>query len=399
VAGPQAQVAVIGGGVVGCAVAHALARHGVSALLLEADDELASGASGANSGILHSGFDSTPGELETQLILRAAALREELLDELAVPVWRCGALLAPHGADEHAAVARLAEGARANGVAATLSADGSLTVPGESVTDPVAFTRALAAAASEGGAKIRLGARVTRLAAAARGVAIELDTGERLHVSAAVNCAGLHADELASSAGDDLVAVYPRKGEFLVFAQPQDRALDQILLPVPSALGKGVLVFPSVDRRAIIAGPTAREREDKLNRAVEPDAAELILERARRVYPTLGQLEPLGAYAGLRPAGRGANYVIEHSRALPGLIHVAAIRSTGLSASLAIGEHVLGMLARAGAIDPGPARALPTPTPAPVARPTPAEAWWQRAARRSRERARGRDAAAGPGGL
>jgi glycerol-3-phosphate dehydrogenase len=393
VAGAQAQVAVIGGGVVGCAVAHALARHGVSALLLEADDELASGASGANSGILHTGFDSPPAQLETRLILRAAALREELLDELAVPVWRCGALLAPRGPQERAAVARLAENSRANGVAATLAADGSLSVAGESVTDPVAFTRALAAAATAGGARIRLGARVTRLASAPSGVTIELDTGERLPMRAAVNCAGLHADELARSAGDELVAVYPRKGEFLVFAQPHGRALGQILLPVPSALGKGVLVSPTVEGRAIIAGPTAREREDKRDRTVESDAAELILERAQRVYRALGQLEPLSAYAGLRPAGRASNYVIEHSRTLPGLIHVAAIRSTGLSASLAIGEHVLGMLARAGAIDPGPARALPAPTPAPVAPEAPAEAWWERAARLSREC----DAAAGPG--
>jgi glycerol-3-phosphate dehydrogenase len=395
VAGAEAQVAVIGGGVVGCAVAHALARHGVGAMLLEAELELANGASGANSGILHSGFDSPPGELETRLILRAAALREELLDELAVPVWRCGALLAPRDADERTAVARLAENARANGVSAALDADGSLSVPGESLTDPVAFTRALAAGARAGGTTVRLGARVARLAPAASGVAVELDTGERLHVSAAVNCAGLHADELARSAGDELVEVYPRKGEFLVFAQPHAPVLSRILLPVPSALGKGVLVFPTVDRRAIIAGPTARERADKCDRAVEPDAAELILERARRVYPTLGQLERLGAYAGLRPAGRGANYVIEHSRALAGVIHVAAIRSTGLSASLAIGEHVLGMLALSAGIAPGPARALPAPAPAAQTQRT--EAWWERAEHRSREHRGGREAAPGPG--
>lgn len=421
--GAETQVVVIGGGVVGCAVAHALTRHGVSALLLEADGELATGASGANSGILHTGFDSTPGELETRLILRAAALREELLDELAVPVWRCGAQLRPNAPDEHAALARVAQNARANGVETILHADGALAVPGESVTDPVAFVHALAAAARGGGAEIRLGARVTGLLRASASAStstsedagtgepahgrpatrrptagpltVELDTGERLRVHAAVNCAGLHADELARAAGDELVEVYPRKGEFLVFAAPRDRPLGQILLPVPSTLGKGVLVFPTVDRRAIIAGPTAREREDKRDRAVEADAAELILDRARRVYPALGQLEPVAAYAGLRPAGRGANYAIEHSRSLPGLIHVAAIRSTGLSASLAIGEHVLGMLAQAGVFEPGPARALPAPSPA--ARGAAGEAWWERAARHSRERAPGRESAPQPG--
>src|SRR5271168_3397836 len=110
------QVAVIGGGVVGCAVAHALARRGVKALLLEAEPGLALGASGANSGILHTGFDSAPGELETRLILRSAQLREQLAEELGVALWRCGARLRPHGEEERAVVARLAAGAQANGV-------------------------------------------------------------------------------------------------------------------------------------------------------------------------------------------------------------------------------------------------------------------------------------------
>jgi glycerol-3-phosphate dehydrogenase len=388
------QVAVIGGGIIGCAVAHALARRGVAAVLLEADAALALGASGANSGILHTGFDSTPGELETRLILRAAELREELLDELGVAVWRCGAVLAPRDADERLAVGRLAQNARENGVEARVGADGALSVPGESVTDPVAFVRALAGAAQAGGTTLRLRTRVTGLAAhAGEGLVVELGTGEPLHADAAVNCAGLHADAIARSTGEDLVEVYPRKGEFLVFAAPDGSPLEEILLPVPSALGKGVLVFPTVDRRAVIAGPTARERDDKHDWSVEPDASELIVAKARRMYPALEDVEPIGAYAGLRPAGRNANYVIERSRTLPGLVHVAAIRSTGLSASVAIGEHVVGMLAEDGAIAPGPVRALPSPSPSSTASPAGAspgtgesaspQTWWERAARRS----------------
>jgi glycerol-3-phosphate dehydrogenase len=99
----ETEVAVIGGGVVGCAVAHALARRGVQTLLLEAEPGLALGASGANSGILHTGFDSEAGELETRLILRSAQLREQLLEELGVAVWRCGARLQARGEEELAA--------------------------------------------------------------------------------------------------------------------------------------------------------------------------------------------------------------------------------------------------------------------------------------------------------
>ncbi len=374
------RVAIIGGGVVGCGVAHALARRGVAAALLEAEPGLALGASGSNSGILHTGFDSTPGELETRLILRSAELREELLGELRVAVWRCGARLAPRGEDERTAILALARNAHANGVEARLEADGSLSVPGEAVTDPVAFTHALAAAARAGGATVRLSARVRGLAGApGGGLAVELEAGERLRARAVVNCAGLFADEVARMAGDRLPAIYPRKGEFLVFPAPPGRALERILLPVPSALGKGVLVFPTLDGH-VIAGPTARERQDKHDWSVEQDAGELILAKARRMCPALERLEPIGAYAGLRTAGRDANYVIGPSRTLPGLIHVAAIRSTGLSASLGIGEHVAVMLVEQASIALGPAREL-----SPAAPPAPACPWWQRAARHHRE--------------
>jgi glycerol-3-phosphate dehydrogenase len=368
-------VAVIGGGVVGCAVAHALARRGVESLLLEAEAGLALGASGTNSGILHTGFDSKPGELETRLILRAAELREELLGELGVPLLRCGARLSPAGEAQLEAVRELAVNARGNGVRAELRADGSLHVPGESVTDPVAFVHALAGAAGAGGAQLRLGARVTELAAAGGGVELALAGGERLRVRAAVNCAGLFADELARAAGEELLSIYPRKGEFLVFSPPPGEELAEILLPVPSSLGKGVLVFPTLDGH-VIAGPTAREREDKHDWSIERDAPELIVEKATPMYPALARAQLVGAYAGLRPAGRGANYVIEPSRTLEGLIHVAAIRSTGLSASLAIGEHVAGMLAEIGAVELGAERALAAP-----AAEEPAMPWWQRAAR------------------
>jgi glycerol-3-phosphate dehydrogenase len=136
----------------------------------------------------------------------------------------------------------------------------------------------------------------------------------------------------------------------------------------------------------VIAGPTAREREDKEDWSVEGDARELILPRAAAMYPALEQARPLGAYAGLRTAGHGgANYVIERSRATPGVIHVAAIRSTGLSASLAIGELVAGMLAEDGRVELGPPRALecdgcatPRYEPAPAAgEGSTAVPWWE----------------------
>jgi glycerol-3-phosphate dehydrogenase len=373
--GKDAPVAVIGGGVVGCAVAHALARFGVETILLEAERELGLGASGTNSGILHTGFDSVPGELETELILRSAELRDPVLALLRVPVIRCGAELRPKGDAERRAVGRLIERAEANRVPVTLyDDDHALGIPGEAVTDPVAYTLALAAAAEAGGAEIILNARVEGLERAGEGLSVSIG-GERLGCRVVVNCAGLHADEVARLAGDESFEIYPRKGEFFVFDSPGGEPLERILLPVPSERTKGVLVFPTTDGK-IVAGPTAHDQADKDDWSVRPEAADEVLPKAREMLPSLEGAEPIASYAGLRPAGRAVNYLIAPSAACPGLINVAAIRSTGLSASLGIGEHVANLVADLG-VPLGEGRVLVPPEPGGA----PSEPWWRRTAR------------------
>jgi glycerol-3-phosphate dehydrogenase len=369
----KVDVAVIGGGVVGIAVAYALARRGVGAVVLEGRDELALGASGTNSGILHAAFDSAPGELETRLILRSAQLRDAVLDELGVPVVRCGAILAPRDEREAQTVAALAENARANGVAAALRDDGALAVPGEAITDPVAYAHALARAAVGGGAQVRTSARVEAIERSLGRLVLGIAGGGDLACDVAVNCAGLYADEVARLVGDDSFEIYPRKGEFFVFDPPGGRPLDTILLPVPTERTKGVLVFPTIDGR-VVAGPTAHDQLDKGDWSVRPQARDEVLSKACAMLPALEGAEPVFAYAGLRPAGRDVNYVIWPSAACPQLINVAAIRSTGLSASLGIGEHVTGLVADAG-VALGPDRAL-RGHPAPAAEVP----WWRRSA-------------------
>ena len=371
----EQEVAIVGAGVVGCAVAFELARRGLEPLLLEAEERLGLGASAANSGIVHTGFDSKPGELETRLILRSGELRGAGERLLGAPLLRCGARLRAGAEEEQrAALGTLAANARQNGVGLGESGPGELSVPGESVTDPLVLLQALAEAAVRAGAELRLRARAVGVAPAGDGAALALEGGERLVARCVVNCAGLGAGELAGGGFE----VYPRKGEFLVFEQPSGTPLEQILLPLPSAEGKGVLVFPTVDGH-VIAGPTARDREDAHDWSVEADAQELILERARAMFAPLREAEPVAAYAGLRPAGRGFNYLIEPAREVPGMLNVAAIRSTGLTAAAGIAEHVTALLRPLlGAAAEGPGE----PWPSLPAR-EPAEPWWRLAAKRS----------------
>jgi glycerol-3-phosphate dehydrogenase len=325
-------VAVVGGGVVGSAVALALARRGADTVLLEARDQLGRAASGTNSGILHTGFDSKPGALETRLILRSAELRDDVLAALGVPVRRCGALV--RGVEP------------LNGVPARRRDDGAWEIPGESITDPVHFTRALAAAAEACGAEVRTGVRVT----------------ERPDARVTVNCAGLYADEVARLFGDDSFEMYPRKGEFFVFGGIE---LDRILLPTPTARTKGVLVFPTLDGK-VVAGPTAVDQTDKEDWSVRPEALDEVRGKAAELLPAIAGAEPIGSWAGLRPAGRSVNYLIRrHSTEL---VNVAAIRSTGLTASLGIAEHVADLILP-GARE----RSLPRVTVEPSEEP-----WWRR---------------------
>lgn len=372
----EADVAVVGAGVVGAASALELGRRGVSVALLEAEPEPGLQASGTNSGILHTGFDSAPGELETELILRAAKLRDPILEALGMPVLRCGALMAPLGAGDTEAITALAQNASRNGVEATLRDDGVLEVPGEAVTDPVAFTLALVAAARGHGAQLRTGFRVAALereATAAGEIRLSEPGGEAVDVRVVVNCAGLGAGQIARLGGDASFDVYPRKGEFLVFDAPADDRLEWILLPVPSAGTKGVLVFPTVDGKVVV-GPTAVDQEDPDDWSVRPTARDELMPKAEAMLPALAGADPIAAYAGLRPAGRGVNYVIAASRASPQLIHAAAVRSTGLTASLAIAERVAGLVAEAGV-------ELDSPAPIHADRVAPVYgSWWRRTA-------------------
>ena len=372
----DAPVAVIGGGVVGAAVAYTLARRGVPSILLEAEPEFGLAASGTNSGIVHTGFDSPPGELETQLILRAANLRPTVLDDLDVPVERCGAVLRPNGEDELASVRDVAATAATNGVEVELDDAGALHVPGEAITDPVRYTLGLIGAAEAGGAEARTSSRVERIARVDEGLALGFaGGGGEVTCRLAVNCAGLHADEVARMSGDDSFTIYPRKGEFFVFDPPEP--LDRILLPVPTKRTKGVLVFPTIDGH-VIAGPTAHDQDDKNDWSVRPGAYDEVMTKARAMWPVLEGCEPIASYAGLRPAGRdGTNYLIVPSAACPALINVAAIRSTGLTASLGIGDYVASLVAAHG-IELGADRRL---GPAVNAQTTaPVVPWWRRTA-------------------
>ena len=272
---------MIGAGVVGCAVALELARRGVGVALLEAEPEPGLAASGTNSGILHTGFDSEPGALETELILRSERLRDEVIDALAIPVLRCGAVMRAGEASAEV-VAR----AGRNGVPVDVGGGGVIEVLGEAVTDPVVYTLALAAEAARQGAELPNAIPRRRDRTLERRARRALGGRRHRALPRGRQLCGARSRLGRAARRHRYFEIFPRKGEFLVFDPPGGMPLERILLPVPSKRTKGVLVFPTLDGK-VAAGPTAVDLEDKHDWSVRPEASdEIVPRRSRSTRPS-----------------------------------------------------------------------------------------------------------------
>jgi glycerol-3-phosphate dehydrogenase len=371
----EVEVVVIGAGLVGAAIAYDLAGAGAQVLVLEAASEVAAGASRSNSGILHTGFDSTPDTFETHMILAQSARWRSVFADLEIPFRVPGALLLARDEEQAARLEDLAANAERNRVAVEIHdqasvqrlepgapAKAGLLVPGEAMTDPYEVVQRLLSA----GPTVRLGWPVTHIMPEAEGAIVVGPMGQ-VRARFVINCAGLFADEVA---GDGSFRITPRRGEFLVFPQGSADLVNHLLLPVPNSFTKGILVFPTL-YGYLCAGPTAEDQEDKEDWRPRPEALERIRAYAVEVLPALKNVVPIDAWAGLRPVGHPHNYVVEWSAQTPALLHVAGIRSTGLSACLGLSQHVLGLLRDRGL------ETRPWIAPAAVAAETP-RPWWQR---------------------
>lgn len=351
-------VAIVGAGVVGTAIARALSRYDVSIAVVDAANDVGQGTSKANTAILHTGFDAKPGTLESRLVRRGYTLLSDYADKAGIPVERTGAVLVAWTEEELANLPGLREKAVANGyhgceiltaaqvyeAAPSLGtgALGGLSVPDESIICPWTPSVAFATEAVDNGADLLLEHEVS-------GVDLRDDGTTRLHTGRGeitarwlINAAGLGADTLDRALGHDRFTVTPRRGELLVFDKLAGRLLDKILLPVPSKLGKGVLVSPTVYGN-IMLGPTAQDLDDKRATGTTEEGFEFLRTKGERLMPVLFEEEVTTAYAGLRASIDHGDYLIVPEPEQRYLL-VGGIRSTGLTASMAIAELVEEML-------------------------------------------------------
>lgn len=360
-------VVVIGAGVVGAALARELALFPLSVVLVDAADDVGEGTSKANTAILHTGFDATPGTLEATLVRRGYELLSSYAAQAGIAVEPVGALLVAWNDEQLAALPALADKARANSYTGTRlvapaelytrepnlgpGALGALEVPDESIICPWSTPLAFATEAIAGGVTLLLRTTVEAVepveTAGHDGAThvVRTDRGA-LRTRWVVNAAGLASDEVDRMLGHDGFTVTPRRGELVVFDKLARSLVSHILLPVPTARGKGVLVAPTVFGNVLL-GPTADDVDDKTDTASSAAGLAFLIDSGRRIMPVLLDEEVTAVYAGLRAATEHGDYQItchEDQR----YVCVGGIRSTGLTASLAIAEHVVGLMSAAG---------------------------------------------------
>jgi glycerol-3-phosphate dehydrogenase len=367
-AGPF-DVAVVGAGVVGAAIARELTRFRLRVVMVEAADDVGTGTSKANTAIWHTGFDADPGSQEAALLRRSGPLFEAYAAEAGVPVQRTGALVVAWDEDELRRLDDVEARARANGYLRTRrlsreelsrrephlgpGARGALEVPDEGILCPFTTPLAFATQAVVNGAALFLRAPVVGARREGGLHVLSTPRGE-LAATWVVNAAGLGADRVHRLFGLHTFRIRPRRGELLVFDKLARRLLSHVLLPVPTERTKGVLVAPTVFGNVLL-GPTAEDVRDPGATGTTARGLADLIERGRILLPELVEEEVTAAYAGLRPATETRDYRIE--------VHpderyacAAGIRSTGLSGAMGIAEHVRELLGDAGLVmEPNPA--------------------------------------------
>lgn len=357
-------VAIIGAGVIGGMTARALARFALKVCLLEKENDVATGATKANSAIVHAGFDAKEGSLKAALNVKGSQMMPQVCRELGVKYQNNGSLVLGFDEDDRHTLNDLLARGRANGVAGLrlLEADElrqkeplvseraicALYAPTGAIVCPYELTVAAIGNAMDNGVTLKRNFAVRDIRETADGyrIASETDVVEARFV---VNCAGVYADRVAAMIGDSSFAIHPRRGEYLLLDKACGKMATHTIFQTPSAMGKGVLVSPTVDGNLLL-GPTSVDAADKTDKTTTPDGLADVLNTARKSVPTLPADQTITSFCGLRAVGSTGDFILTTPK--KGFVNAAGIESPGLSASPAIAEYVVAILQEQGLATP-----------------------------------------------
>ncbi len=359
----KTDILIIGGGVVGTAIARSFSKYKLNVALVEKEAEVGFGTSKANSGIIHAGFHDQPGTFKAKLCIAGNAMFDQVCEELDVPFKRCGGLLIALEDQKLQVLEELKAQGETNKVPGlkiikdnslfqmepnlTREAKAVLYAPTVGIISPYELTIALAENAQQNGVRIFLDAKVKNITSVDGELkCVETRRGFIL-ANYVINAAGLFADEIARMAGDANLMVVPRKGEEYILDKKKAGLVKHVIFPLPQEESKGILIIPTVDGNLMI-GPTAKVIEDKFDLSTTAQGLRIVLEEAKRLIPQITAKDIIASFAGLRATNENGDFIIEPPRKVKGFVNVVGIDSPGLTAAPAIAEMVVDILAQEG---------------------------------------------------
>ena len=357
-------VAIIGAGVVGSAIARELSRYHANICVIEKEEDVCNGTSKANSAIIHAGFDAKPGSLKAKLNVRGNEMMTHLSKELDIPFTRNGSLVVCTKDQDRSGLDDLMEKAKRNGVPGcrivereelfelepNLADDVTcaLLAPTGGIVCPFHMTMAFAENANENGVAFHLNTKVTSIQKSEQGYTLHVvhadtDVEEIFKAKIVINAAGVYADELNNMVSEHKLHITARKGEYCLLDKDAGGHVKHTVFQLPSKMGKGVLVTPTIHGNLLV-GPTALDVEDKESLSTTRDGLDSLAITSALSVKNVPLRQVITSFSGLRAHENGNDFVIGEAPDAKGFINVAGIESPGLSSAPAIGEMVADLV-------------------------------------------------------
>ncbi|MDE6605199.1 MAG: NAD(P)/FAD-dependent oxidoreductase [Clostridia bacterium] len=347
-------VIIIGGGIIGCAVARELSRYQVKITLLEKCGDVSLGTTKANSGIVHAGFDAKPNTLKAKFNLLGNAMFDDLAKQLDFPFKRNGAFVLCFDKDELDGLKELYDRGVANGVEGLelLSGDearqlephisdkvaGALYAKTSGIVSPYEMCIAYAENASVNGCEFMFNKEVCDISKEKDKWQVKTRDGSCYFADVVVNCAGVHADDINNMVCQEKMKIVARKGEYMLYDKSCGNIASRTIFQMPSKMGKGILVAPTTHGN-LITGPTAIDVDDKDGLSTTYNGLGEVYTKSLISVPSLNKRFVITQFSGLRAHSEGGDFIIGES-CQKGFYNVAGIESPGLTSAPAIGLHV-----------------------------------------------------------
>ena len=354
-------VVIIGSGVIGGMIARALSAYDLKVCITEKKNDVATGASCANSGIVHAGFDAKPGTLKAKMNVRGAELMPQIAKELGVKYKNNGSLVVGFTEEDRETIKNLYERGIENGVKELrilekmeleelepkLSEKSlcALYAPTAGIICPYELTIAAIGNAMDNGAELELNCEVKEIREK-DGYYEVCSEDKVLEAKNVINAAGLYSDKIAAMVGDTSFYVHPRRGEYILLDKECGDLVSHTIFRTPSKMGKGILVTPTVDGN-LLTGPTSVDIEDKDDTSTTSIGFDNIIRLAKENVPSIPYNKTITSFCGLRSVGSTGDFIINAPK--KGFVNVAAIESPGLTSAPAIAEYVVELLKEQGA--------------------------------------------------